>query len=143
MTHLFRMCFLAAVSAALLCPVLASEPWRGRFVGEDLRANLVIDLYEESVEVPDMEMFGPMHGYLNGSDVYRMWYVTRAEITDSLHARIRVSNDLGSEAQAIELSFSNDSTLVMRLVDGISIKRVVKSKLQRLPEYVTLHRKRQ
>ena len=38
------------------------------------KVTLTIDLHEESIEVPGMEMFGPMNGYLGGN-IYGGWAV--------------------------------------------------------------------
>ena len=53
---------------------------------------------EESIQVPGMEMFGPMNGYLGG-DIYCVWSVTSFKIQDDKVATLRLSNDLGSETQ--------------------------------------------
>ena len=85
-------------------------------------------------------MFGPMHGYVNGQGVYNVWYITKVELKGEDKAVIRVSNDLGSEAQAIELTFLNDSTLHFKQIEGNVIKKVVGKKLQKIPVEMTLQR---
>ena len=117
--------------------------FKGLFTNKEHHLTLNINLYEESITVPGMEMFGPMNGYVNGSGVYNVWYVTQFEIADSTKATIRVSNDLGSEAQAIELTFLNDSTLHFKQVNGNVIKKVVGKKLQKIPVEMTLKRIKQ
>ena len=133
---------LISVLAALLISLTltAAGLFKGRFVNKENQLNLVIDLYEESVYVPGLDMFGPMNGYVNGQGVYNVWYITSVDIKDEQHATIRVSNDLGSEAQAIELTFVNDSTLQFKQVDGNVIKKVVGKKLQKIPAEMTLKR---
>lgn len=135
---------LLSVLAALLIPLAltATGPFKGFFANKDHQLNLCIDLYEETIEVPGMEMFGPMNGYVNGQGVYNVWYITSVEIKDEKRATIRVSNDLGSEAQAIELTLLNDSTLHFKQVDGNVIKKVVGKKLQKIPVEMTLKRVR-
>ena len=135
---------LLSVLAALLIPLAltATGPFKGLFANKDHQLNLCIDLYEETVEVPGMEMFGPMNGYVNGQGVYNVWYITSVEIKDEKCATIRVSNDLGSEAQAIELTLLNDSTLHFKQVGGNVIKKVVGKKLQKIPVEMTLKRVR-
>lgn len=136
MKHLIFAAFALLVSATLT----AADSFKGRFANSEHQLNLCIDLYEESIEVPGMEMFGPMNGYVNGAGVYNVWYITKFEIKDERTAVIRVSNDLGSEAQAIELTFLNDSTLHFKQVDGNVIKKVVGKKLQKIPVEMTLTR---
>ena len=79
-----------------------------------------------------MEMFGPMFGYLTG-DIYRLWIATSAKIESDKKATIRLSNDLGSETQEVELSIKNDSTYIFEQKDGVVIKKVVKKKLVKIP----------
>lgn len=85
--------------------VKAAEPWKLRLDNSDEGVYLHIDLYEESIPVPGMEMFGPMNGYLNGKGVYGVWSVTSFDIKDDKVATLRLSNDLGSETQSIRLTW--------------------------------------
>jgi len=111
----------------------AAEPFRGTFVGEGIDIKLVVDLYEESVEVPGMEMFGNLNGYLKGKGLYCTWYVsTIRECTDQ-KAIVHFSNDLGSETQAVEMTFENDSIMNLKEIDGAVFKKVVGKKLSKLP----------
>lgn len=137
MKHLFSV--LAALLISLT--LTAAGLFKGRFVNKEHQLNLVIDLYEETVYVPGLDMFGPMHGYVNGQGVYNVWYITSVKFDGDKKATIRVSNDLGSEAQAIELTFVNDSTLNFKQVDGNVIKKVVGKKLQKIPVEMTLEKK--
>lgn len=136
MKHVFSV--LAALSVSLT--LMAAEPFKGLFINKENGLNLHLDLYEESINVPGLEMFGPMNGYVNGTGVYNVWYITQFEITGKQEASIRVSNDLGSEAQTIKLTFVNDSTLQFKQVDGNVIKKVVGKKLQKIPVEMTLTR---
>lgn len=94
--------------------------------------HLTIDLYEESINVPGMEMFGPMHGYLNGN-VYGIWTITSSKIINENNALIRLSNDQGSETQEVKLT-KNDDQYIFEQVDGVSIKKVVGRKLVKIPK---------
>ena len=130
---------ICAIALMLLaCPLIGGQPWKGRFVNNELQIRLVIDLYEESVNVPGLDMFGPMNGYVGGRGLYNIWYITKFKIIDDQHATMRVSNDLGSEAQAIELTFVNDSTLTFAQVDGNVMKKVVGKKLKPIPTKIEL-----
>lgn len=118
----------------------AQRPFKGTLYSKEEKLNLVIDLYEETVEVPGMEMFGPMQGYLNG-DVYGVWSVTSAEVKDNRTALVRLSNDLGSETQEVELHRENDSLYVFRQLGGVAIKRAVNRKLVKLPARILFIKK--
>jgi len=136
MKRIIRILAVALLSTSLT----AGNLFKGRFKNIENQLNLHIDLYEESLSVPGLEMFGPMHGYVNGQGVYNVWYITKVELKGEDKAVIRVSNDLGSEAQAIELTFLNDSTLHFKQIEGNVIKKVVGKKLQKIPVEMTLQR---
>ncbi len=95
--------------------------------------NLDIDLYEESIEVPGMSMFGPMNGYINGKGVYGVWMVTSVEIISDTRANIHLSNDQGSETQSVRLTLTSDSTCLFEQTGGNVIKRAVNRKLVKVP----------
>lgn len=83
---------------------------------------LHLDLYEESINVPGMEMFGPMNGYMNGN-VYGIWMITSSKIENEKTATFRLSNDLGSETQEVKLTVENDSTYSLEQQGGTVIKK--------------------
>ena len=100
--------------------------------------DLKLDLYEESIDVPGMELFGPMNGYLAGKGVYGTWMVTSFQIKNDKEATLRLSNDQGSETQSILLTWQNDSTYLMELQNGVVVKKVVNKKLVKIPAKITL-----
>lgn len=108
--------------------MMADEPWKFTMKSESAKTTLKLDLYEESVEVPQMDMFGPMNGYLSGN-VYGIWMITSSEIVDKKRAKIRLSNDFGSETQEANLTLIGDSICKMELKGGVVIKRVEGKKL--------------
>lgn len=110
----------------------AQKPFKVNLYNAEHKLNLHINLHDEDIEVPSMEMFGPVFGYLTG-DIYRLWIATSAKIESDKKATIRLSNDLGSETQEVELSIKNDSTYIFEQKDGVVIKKVVKKKLVKIP----------
>ena len=117
----------------------AAEPWRLRLENNVEQATLKIDLYEESVDVPGMELLGPMNGYLGGKGVYGVWMVTSFDIKDDRTATLRLSNDQGSETQSIRLIQQTDSTYLMELQGGVVVKRAVNRKLVKIPSKIVLN----
>lgn len=107
---------------------------------QEAELSLVIDLYEESINVPGMEMFGPMHGFLKGN-VYGIWTITSAKVTNERNAVIRLSNDQGSETQEVQLSIESNGSYSFEQVNGVSIKKVVGRKLEKIPKKLTFERK--
>jgi len=126
----FLSLFLVALGFGSL--VLAQGPWKLKLHCPEEDVRLHIDLYEESVNVPGMDMFGPMNGYLGGN-IYGVWTVTSFKIQDDKTATLRLSNDLGSETQKATLTQQSDSLYLLHL-DGITVvKRVVGKKLVKVP----------
>ena len=129
MKHFLTLILIALCFGSSL---LAQGPWKLKLYCPEESVRLHIDLYEESIEVPGMEMFGPMNGYLNGN-VYGVWTVTSFNIQDDKTATLRLSNDLGSETQKVTLTQQSDSLYLLHL-DGLCvIKRVVGKKLVKVP----------
>lgn len=120
--------------------VHAGQPWKLSLTSPKEGVNLVIDLYEESIEVPTLETFGPMNGYLDG-DIYGVWYVTSFKVTDDKVATIKLANDLGSETQKVQLTQTTDSTWQMKLLGINVVRRVVGKKLVKVPDIYQMKRK--
>lgn len=120
--------------------LMAQKPFKASLYCQEAELSLVIDLYEESINVPGMEMFGPMHGFLKGN-VYGIWTITSAKVTNERNAVIRLSNDQGSETQEVLLSIESNGSYSFEQVNGVSIKKVVGRKLEKIPKKLTFERK--
>ena len=121
------LCAYAAMSGA-------QQPVKCTLYDRENKINLYIDLYEESITVPGMEMFGPLHGYMNGN-IYGIWMITSSKIENEKSATLRFSNDFGSETQQVKLTMENDSTYVFEQEDGAVLKKVVENrKLAKIPK---------
>lgn len=123
-----RLFVLISLAVCLLSH--ASEPWKLSLIDRDESIVLKIDLQEESIMVPGMEIFGPMHGYLGGN-VYGVWTITSFKLKKD-KAILRMSNDLGSETQEAELTQFNDSTYTLKLVGTVLVKRAVGNRLHKI-----------
>ena len=110
----------------------ARSPFKCTLYDRENKIYLHLDLYEESINVPGMEMFGPMNGYMNGN-VYGIWMITSSK---------RLSNDLGSETQEVKLTVENDSTYLLEQQGGTVIKKVVNKKLVKIPRNLTFNLQR-
>ncbi|MCM1372310.1 MAG: hypothetical protein NC113_01495 [Bacteroides sp.] len=114
----------------------AEDPWKLDLIDRNKNIILKINLDEECIEVPGMEAFGPMHGYLGGN-IYGVWAVTSFRINNK-KAILRLSNDLGSETQEVELTQTTDSTYQLKLVGTTVIKRVEGHKLHKISPTLTM-----
>lgn len=109
-------------------PEANAQPWKCSLFCKDHGTKLVLDLYKETVEVPGMDMFGPMNGYLGGN-IFGVWMLTTFEIKDNTHAILRLSNDLGSDTQECLLTIQPDGTYRLDLKGAVYVKKVVNKKL--------------
>ena len=112
--------------------VQAQGPWKMNLLCPEEDVRLHINLYEETIEVPGMEMFGPQNGYLGGN-IYGVWTVTSFKIQDDKTATLKLSNDLGSETQKVTLVQQSDSVYTMRFDGTNVVKRAVGRKLVKVP----------
>ena len=118
--------------------IRANEPWRLNLSSQvEEGINLRLDLYEESIDVPGMEMFGPMNGYMNRKGIYGVWMITSFKIESEREAILRLSNDQGSETQSVRLTTLSDSTYQAELQGGVVMKKVEGKKLVKLPSRLT------
>lgn len=120
--------------------IKSQTPWKLQLSSPEEKVDFIIDLYEESIEVPSFEMFGPMNGYLAGN-IYGVWYVTSFDIKGE-KAIIKVANDLGSENQKIELTQLTDSTWSMKFIGNNVVKRVAGKKLIKAPAQYIMKQKK-
>jgi hypothetical protein len=105
-----------------------------KLLNKEANIELVINLYDATIMVPDMEMFGPMNGYMSGKGIYNLWVVTSCKVKNEHEATLTFSNDLGSETQKATLKLEADSCYHLREVDGEAFKKVGPNrKLIKLP----------
>ena len=124
--------FVFCIAVSLASSSLAQGPWKLSLHCPEENVHLYLDLYEESINVPGMDMFGPMNGYLGGN-IYGVWSVTSFKIQDDKVATLRLSNDLGSETQKATLTQQSDSLYILRF-DGLNVvKRAIGKKLVKIP----------
>ena len=131
---------LTAILLTVAISALAQRPWKMILTCPEEKIDLVMNLYKEDIEVPGMEMFGPMNGYLGGN-IYGVWSITSFKIESDKNVSLRVSNDLGSETQAIQITQQNDSVWRMEFTGHNVIKRVNGKKLVKIPSVFLMKKK--
>lgn len=122
--------FIAVLWLITSLSTYAQQPWKLHLTDKKEKIILHIDLHEETIEVPGMEMFGAMNGYLGGN-VYGVWCITSYRFKDD-KAILRLSNDLGSETQEAELKQTSDSTYTLKLIGTTVVKRAEGRKLVKI-----------
>lgn len=115
--------------------------FKGRFRNTEQRIALTLDLYETTLEAPGLGFLGLLSGYMDGRGIYGVWMITQHDITGNT-ATLRLSNDMGSDAQTIELKQLSDSTVSYRAVGGNNIRRAEGRKLVKIvPEMILVKEK--
>lgn len=126
--------------------VPARGAWQGTFYCAETRVSLVLDLYAASLDLPGYAFLGKTHGYMQGDTggcLYGLWMVTQYQVKGEKgeKAVLRLSNDLGSDAQEIELTFRSDGTLHYRARGGNAVRKAVGRKLVKIPAEMVFRRK--
>ena len=92
-----------------------------------------INLYEENIEVPGQELYGPLHGFLGKNHNSCCWVITSAKVEGNM-ATISLINDYGSEDLTASLTLKNDSTYILKQMEGSTLKVPKNGKWQKLPK---------
>ena len=132
---------IIAVLFAISTSVLGQEPWKFLLHSPEEKINMHLNLYEETIEVPGLEAFGPMNGYMDGN-IYGIWYVVGFDIKDDKHATITIANDLGSEDQKLTLTQTSDSTYQLKFLGYNAVKRAQGKKLVKIPGEMKMFKKK-
>ncbi len=119
--------------------VHAQRPFEGHFFSKELGVNMYLNLYEENISVPGFSFLGKMHGYMRDG-IYGTWMITKCSIKGN-KAKIRFSNDIGSDSQDVEFTQLSDSTYHYHAMGGNAVKRAVGRKLVKVTDEMTFIRK--
>lgn len=119
-----------------------SIPFKGRFENSEYNVYLELNLYENDINVPAHELFGPLPGYLGKRNNGFYWLVTDGKLSPKGKAVLSMINDFGSEDLKASLTMRNDSTFILRQEDGSALKVPNKGKWLKLPKELVLKKKR-
>lgn len=125
--------FLSVIACLAIClQAWGQQPFKGLFTNEQFAVKSEVNLYETDIPVPGMEL-DSCHGYLQGK-LNGTWVILKVKTLDEEGALVRAANDRGSDAQDVRITLSEDGSLLLRQVDGNSIKGVEGKKYVRLPK---------
>lgn len=117
--------------------------FNGDFICDETGLRLHLDLDNESIDIPGMSFLGPTNGYLDGTDnnhVYGVWMLLKFSVEGN-KAKLRFSNDIGSDSQDVQLTLNSNGTLQYTAIGANNIKKVEGGrKLVKIPATMTLHR---
>lgn len=135
----FLFLFLGNCSIGMAQNIIANQPFKGHFYNAEHRIHLYLDLYEESLTVPNYSFLGKINGYLNGN-VYETWLLTSFE-TEQNEAHLHFSNDQGADTQVIFFTQLSDSVFSYKAIGNNYIRKVVGKKFVYLPPTMLFKRK--
>ena len=119
-----------------------STPFHAYIYNNEYEVYLKINLYDEDVEVPGQELYGPLPGYLGKKHNSFCWVITAAEVKGKT-ATLSLINDYGSEDLTATLTQQNDSTYILKQEKGSTLKVPKNSKWQKLPKTLELKRQKE
>lgn len=129
----------AANSLTTTTAVPDSTIYRATYYDSQTRIRLVINLYDETVNVPGYSFIGPTHGYMSGN-LYGIWIVTSCRIHPNGSATLHLTNDQGADSQTIQLTPQPPKNMMYEAVGGNEIKRVQGRKLVKIPARINFTR---
>ncbi|MDE7086412.1 MAG: hypothetical protein K2O48_06995, partial [Prevotella sp.] len=88
------------------------------------------------------ELYGQLPGFLGKQHNSFCWVITSSRVKDDKEAELQLINDFGSEDLTATLTITNDSTYVLRQINGSSLKVPNKGKWQKLPKALELKKKK-
>ena len=141
MKKLFLILIVFQMSLLSVSAQTTGKPFRAYIYNNEYEVFLQINLYDEDVEVPGQELYGPLPGYLGKKHNSFCWVITAAKINNDKTATLSLINDYGSEDLTATLTVENDSTYILKQEKGSTLKVPKNSKWQKLPK--TLEFKRQ
>lgn len=127
---------ITVLTLALTCNAQETDStlFKGSFVNTELKINCLLNLYDQVIPVPGMEM-DQCYGYINGS-LNGMWVILKVQKMEGKKAVVRAMSERGEDAQTIEI-VSTDDGLTMRQIDGANIRGVANSKYVKLPKIIS------
>ena len=118
-------------------------PFHAYLYNNEYEVYLKINLYDEDVEVPGQELYGPLPGYFGKKHNSFCWVITTAEVKNNKTATISLINDYGSEDLTATLTLQNDSTYILKQEKGSTLKVPKNSKWQKIPKILELKRQKE
>ena len=136
-----RTFFIAMVYffCATLC-AQESTAFKGKIVNDEYQVWIEMDFDEQTLIVPEQEIFGEVAGYLGAERDPRKWIVTSVKMKNKTTAQLEIVNDYGSEDLTASLTLNRDGTFTLKQLDGSTIKIAVNKKWVKLPKTLVFKR---
>lgn len=130
--NIFILFFALAVSSVMSAQS-AGSPFKCTLDNAEYDIVLTLDLEGQQIDVPNHELLGPLPGYLSKKRNNFYWLIVSAEVKSN-KASLTMVNDYGSEDLEASLTIKNDSTYILKQLDGSPLKVPNNGKWQKLPK---------
>lgn len=117
------------------------RPFRAYLFNKEYEIFMQINFYEQNINIPGQELYGPLPGYLGKERNSFCWVITSAKLKKDRTAELAFINDYGSEDFTARLTQLNDSTYELRHLDGSALKVPKNGKWQKIPNIIEFKRK--
>ena len=117
------------------------RPFRAYLFNKEYEIFMQINFYEQNINIPGQELYGPLPGYLGKERNSFCWVITSAKLKNDKTAEVSFINDYGSEDFTARLTQLNDSTYELKHLEGSTLKVPKNGKWQKLPNIIELKRK--
>jgi len=117
------------------------DTFRAYLYNNDYEVFMHINLYDQNIEVPQHELYGPVPGYLGKRHNSFCWVITSCQVMDDKKVELQLINDFGSEDLTATLERRSDSIYVLKQGNGSTIKVPHKGKWRKLPKTLELRRR--
>jgi hypothetical protein len=140
MKKLFFLLFTYHLSLITSFAQSEGTPFHAYLYNNEYEVFLQINLYEQDIEVPGHELYGPLPGYLGKKNNSFCWVITASEVNGKT-ATLSLINDYGSEDLTATLTQKNDSIYILKQESGSTLKVPKNSKWQKIPKTLELKRR--
>jgi hypothetical protein len=118
-----------------------SSSFKGYIYNGEYQVYINMDFYKKNILVPNQEIYGELPGYFGANRDTRKWLFTSAEITDSVTAKLEITNDYGSEDLQATLKKLSNGTYELEQKEGSTIKIVVNRKWVKIPKKIIFNKR--
>lgn len=136
------LCILVLYPLSLLVSQAQSDStmFHAYIINKEYDVYLRINLYDNDIKVPGQELYGELPGFLGKNHNSFCWLITDADVKDNT-ATLSMINDYGSEDLTASLTAKNDSTYVLKQLQGSTLKVPKNGKWQKLPKVLEFKKK--
>ena len=112
----------------------------GKIYNDEYKINIVMNLVDKNVTVPQQDIFGNVDGYMACTGTEHVWTIVTSEF-EGHTAHIEMINNYGSEDVSATLTLEKDGTYTYKHVSGSTLKFPLGLKWHKIPTKVIFKKK--